>query len=119
TIVIPNPTVQDVQEVAQRIRSAPVVGAAYPPAYPAADQPASTSAETETVVSGGVSGSSRDVKALRALELFLAGKGQREILAEVWGVSGGPPYQQAARAFNELLRRQIRTIRLDRNSASG
>jgi hypothetical protein len=115
TIAIPNTTVQDVVQVAQGLQG----GLRTPEAMlasAAADLPASEwvvdqvlgSEDGSGNGSRGGSGTMHDLKAMQGLGLFLAGKGQREILAEVWGVTGGPPYQQAARLFNEVIRNELR-----------
>jgi hypothetical protein len=41
-------------------------------------------------------------------DLLLQGKSQREIIAEVYGQSGGRGYQEAARELNDILRRLVK-----------
>lgn len=56
-----------------------------------------------------VSGSDKwlTVREQRALDMFRNGAGPTEIVKELWGVSGGPPYQRAAKEFNDILRTQL------------
>jgi hypothetical protein len=47
-------------------------------------------------------------KALSALALLKAGRSQSQVLAEVWGVSSGRAYQQAAEELRQIVQESLR-----------
>jgi hypothetical protein len=111
-IMIPNCTMADVEQVARSLTTgAERTGHKPLPTLEVAPSPAPSHLRSQARIHRGDEVGFEvgaevvlDARAQRVLALFLAGQTQTEILREVWQVSGGEKYKQAAAEFQQILR---------------
>ncbi len=109
-IAVPNTTAQHIWQVGQMLQNGPKTQAAglleveplTKPLIEPLTTPLTTGSEGKREWCAGLS-----AKQQNAIQMYLNGVSKSQIVAELWGAKGGPPFQAASAEFDEALRQAL------------